>query len=321
MKWLPALFFGLSTFASAASAQSVDFPTMPIRFVVPFTPGTGMDRIARLVADDLSGQWGKATIVDNRTGAAGHVGAQAVAKSHPDGYTVLVTASNISITATLMKSSGFDALKELRPLAIAAYGDSSLVVSGKSRFNSLADVVANARSKPNTLRFATPGSGSPMHLGMAEFEDSADVKFLHVPYKGTAPAITDLIGGHVDLMFVATHTIMPFVSTGQLKVLAVSAAKRNPLIPSLPTFAESGVPNVSTEAWYGFMVPRDVPEPVRKKLYDGVIAALGKPSIKAALEKFGLQVKPSTPEQMQRVLDEESRRYAALIERHKITNE
>ncbi len=321
MKWLPCLCLGLSAIATLTSVQAEEFPTKAIRFVVPFTPGTGMDRIARLVAEDLRHEWKQSVMVENRTGAAGHVGAQVAAKAPADGYTVLVTASNISITSTLLKTSGFDALNELRPLTIAAYGDSSLVVGGKSKFTTLADVVAYARSQPSSVRFATPGTGSPMHLGMAEFEDSANVKFLHVPYKGTSPAITDLIAGHVDAMFVASHTVMPYVNSGQLKVLAVAAAKRNPLIPSIPTFAEAGVPNVSTEAWYGFMLAKDVREPVRKKLYDGVVAALAKPEIKSDLEKFGLQVRPSTTSEMARVVDTESRRYADLIKRHGVTNE
>lgn len=321
MKPLSGLLFGFLALAGALPVHATDFPTKPIRFIVPFTPGTGMDRMARLVAEDLKNQWGQVVTVENRTGAAGHVGAQLAAKAPADGYTVLVTASNIAITATLLKSNAFDAMSELKPLLIAAYGDSSLVVGGKSKFNSLSDVMAQARSQPSRMRFATPGSGSPMHLAMAEFEDAAQVKFLHVPYKGTAPAVTDLIGGHVDLMFVATHTIKPFVDSGQLKLIAVGAAKRNPLFPATPTFVEAGVPNVSTEAWYGFMVPRDVPEAVRKKLYDGVVASLAKPAIKADLEGFGLQVRPSTPQEMQQYVDAEYRRYAALINRHKIINE
>ncbi|MBL0420294.1 tripartite tricarboxylate transporter substrate binding protein [Ramlibacter sp. AW1] len=321
MKPLSGLCAGLLVIAGLLPAHATEFPTKPIRFVVPFTPGTGMDRIARLVAEDLKNQWGQPVTVENRTGAAGHVGAQLAAKAPADGHTVLVTASNISITATLVKSAGFDAMSELKPLLIAAYGDSSLVVGGKSKFNNLADVMAAARSNPGGMRFATPGSGSPMHLAMAEFEDAAQLKFLHIPYKGTAPAVTDLIAGHVDVMFVASHTVKPFVDSGQLKLIAVGAAKRNPLISATPTFAEAGVPNVSTEAWYGFMIPRDVPEPVRKKLFDGISSALDKPSIKSDLQATGLQVRPSTSEEMQKYVQAEFRRYAALIDRHKITNE
>lgn len=322
MKWfLMVVSLFVAAHVGARDAAATEFPVRPIRFVVPFTPGTGMDRIARLVAEDLKSQWGQAVVVENRTGAAGHVGAQAVAKASADGYSVLVTGSNISITATLLKSANFDALAELRPLVIAAYGDSSLVVGRQSKFNSLAEVVSHAKAAPGALRFATPGTGSPMHIGMAEFEDAAHIKFLHIPYKGTAPAITDLVGGHVDMMFVATHTVMPYVASGQLKVIAVAASKRNPLINSVPSFSEAGIPGVSTEAWYGFMLPKDVPADVSKKLYDGIVAALARPAIKSDLQKFGLDVRPSMPLEMDSVIRGESQRYSEVIKRHKITND
>lgn len=322
MKWcLMVVSLFVAAFVGARDAAAAEFPVRPIRFVVPFTPGTGMDRIARLVAEDLRGQWGQAVVVENRTGAAGHIGAQAVGKAPADGYSVLVTASNISITATLFKSANFDALTELQPLVIAAYGDSSLVVGRQSKFNTLAEVVSYAKANPGGLRFATPGTGSPMHLGMAEFEDAAHVKFLHIPYKGTAPAITDLLAGHIDMMFVATHTVMPYVAAGQLKVIAVAASKRNPLISTVPSFPEAGVPNVSTEAWYGFMLPKGVPADVSKKLYDGIVAALAKPAIKSDLQKFGLDVRASMPQEMDSVVRGESQRYADVIKRHKITTD
>lgn len=322
MKWcLSVLCAFAAVFSAMPDARANDFPVKPIRFVVPFSPGTGMDRIARLVAEELKSQWGQTVTVDNRTGAAGHLGAQFAAKSPADGYTVLVTASNISITSTLLKTSAFDPLTELQPLVIAAYGDSSLVVGAQSKFNTLRDIVAQAKANPGALRFATPGVGSPMHIGMAEFEDAAGISLLHVPYKGTNPAITDVIAGHVDMMFVATHTVMPYVNSGKLKLIAVAAAKRNPLVSSLPSFAEAGVPNVSTEAWYGFMIPKNVPADVSKKLYDGIVAALAKPAIKGDLQKFGLDVRPSAPGEMDRVFRAEVQRNAETIRRHKITSE
>ncbi|GGX22824.1 hypothetical protein GCM10007242_32710 [Pigmentiphaga litoralis] len=305
----------------SVGAQAADFPTHGLRFVVPFSPGTGMDRIARLVGEDLTAKWGQPVVVENRLGAAGHIGAQTVAQSAADGYTVLVTASNISITATLLRSPSFDAMNDLAPLLIAGYGDSTLVVSSKARFNSLADVLQYARANPGKLTFATPGTGSPMHIQMALFEQVAGVKFLHIPYKGTAPAITDLIGGQVDMMFVATHTVMPYVTAGQLKAIAVAAPKRNPLTPNIPSFADEGVNDISTEAWYGFMVPAKTPPDVARKLYEGIAAALHKPAIKGDLQKFGLNVKPSTQDEMRQIVRAEYERYAAVIKQNNIAAE
>ncbi len=301
--------------------HAADFPSHGIRFVVPFTPGTGIDRIARLIGEDLNARWGQAVVVETRTGAAGHIGAQVAAQAPADGYTVLVTASNISITSTLLKSDSFDAMKDLEPLLIAGYGDSTLVVSSKSKFNNLREVIKYAKENPGKLTFATPGTGSPMHIHMALFEKAAGVSFLHVPYKGTAPAVTDLIGGQVDMMFVATHTVMPYVTSGKLKAIAVAAPKRNPLTPSIPSFADEGVNDISTQAWYGFMLPAKTPPEISKKLYEAIVAALEKPQIKQDLVKFGLDVRPSTTQEMREIVRSEHDRYAAIIKENRIVSE
>ena len=307
--------------ALGTSARAIDYPTKSIRFVVPFSPGTGMDRIARQVGEELRANWGQTVTVENRLGAAGHIGAQMVAQTPPDGYVVLVTASNISITATMFRSSSFDAMKDLMPLAIAAYGDSTLVANPNAKFSTLPEMIAMAKANPGKLTFATPGTGSPQHIAMSLFEQAAGIQFLHIPYKGTAPAITDTIGGQVDMTFVATHTVMPYVKSGQLKAIAVAAEKRNPFVSEIPSFGELGVNGVSTQAWYGFMLPRGTPSDVVAKLHDGIVAALEKPGIKDDLKKFGLDVRPSTPEEMARVIHDEYTRYGAIIKRNNIIAE
>jgi len=260
-------------------------------------------------------------VVENKLGAAGHLGAQIAAQQPADGYTVLVTASNLSITATLYKSDRFDPMKDLEPLLIAATGDSTLVVSNKSKFTKLSEILDYAKANPGKLTFASPGTGSPMHISLALMQQASGTQFLHIPYKGTAPAITDVISGQVGMTFVATHTVMPYVKAGQLRAIAVANTQRNPVAPDLPSFAEEGLPNFSTQAWYGFMLPTGVPPAVKTKLFDGITAALNKPEIKAALTKTGLNVRPTTTDEMREVVKDEYQRYGDIIRKYNIIGE
>jgi tripartite-type tricarboxylate transporter receptor subunit TctC len=309
------------TAGGPASAAPNDFPNHQIHFIVPYTPGTGMDTIARLVGEELSTKWGQTVVVENKLGAAGHLGAQVAAQQPADGYTVLVTASNLSITATLYKSDRFDPMKDLEPLLIAATGDSTLVVSNKSKFTKLSEILDYAKANPGKLTFASPGTGSPMHISLALLQQASGTQFLHIPYKGTAPAITDVISGQVGMTFVATHTVMPYVKAGQLRAIAVANTKRNPVAPDLPSFAEEGLPDFSTQAWYGFMLPTGVPPAVKAKLFDGITAALNKPEIKAALTKTGLNVRPTTTDEMREVVKDEYQRYGDIIRKYNIIGE
>ncbi|WP_160142326.1 Bug family tripartite tricarboxylate transporter substrate binding protein [Pigmentiphaga humi] len=304
--------------AAVGTSQAADFPAKPVKFVVPFTPGTGPDRLARLVAEDLGKTWKVPVVVENRLGASGHVGAQVVGQSPPDGYTVGVMATNISLTAHLIKSEGFVPMRDLAPLTIAGYGDMTLVVSGKSRFNTLRDLLDYARQHPRELAFASAGMGSPAHIFLAQMQQKTGTEFLHVPYKGTAPAVTDLIGGQVHASFVATHTVAPYLASGQLRALGVAAPQRNSHAPDIPSFAEQGVPDFSTEAWYGFMLPAGVPEPIAEQLYRDIRASVEQEHVRSQLDKFGLTVRPSTREEMRQVVDKEYRTYGDIISKYNI---
>ncbi|WP_299450220.1 tripartite tricarboxylate transporter substrate binding protein [uncultured Pigmentiphaga sp.] len=306
---------------TASLAAADDFPSKPIRFIVPYSQGTGPDRIARLAGEELSKVWKVPVVVENRLGASGHVGAQVLAQAQPDGYTVGVMGSNISVTAHLMKSETFVPMRDLQPLIIAGYGDMTLVVSGKSRFKSLSEFLDYARANRGKVAFASAGIGSPSHIFLAQLQQKTGTEFLHVPYKGTAPAVTDLIGGQVEAFFIATHTVQPYLASGQLKALGVAAPERNSHAPDIPSFAELGVTEFSTEAWYGFMLPTGVPAPIADKLYRDIHAVVSKDPVRGQLDKFGLTMRPSTTEEMRAFIQNEFKRYGEVIAKYNIKAE
>ncbi len=303
---------------NAGTAVAQDFPTRPMRFIVPFTPGTGMDNIARQVAERMHSRWGQPVIVENRLGAAGNLGAEMVARAQPDGHTLLVTASNLTITATLIPTAGFEPMNDLAPIMIAAWGNQTLVVNPGFKAANLPEFLAMAKASPGKLTFASPGIGSPQHIALELLQQQTGTSFLHVPYKGTAPGIADVIAGHVDAMLVATHTVMPQVTAGRLRALAVAAQTRHRAAPDLPSFGELGVPNFTTDAWYGFLAPRATPQPILDKLYAEIRAIIDLPEVKGALDKTGLEVRPSTPAEMRAAMQREFTQYGEIIRKNGI---
>lgn len=299
-------------------ALAQDFPTRPMRFVVPFTPGTGMDNIARRVAEKMHARLGQPVIVENRLGASGSLGAEGVARAQPDGHTLLVTASNLTITATLLATPGFQPMTDLVPITIAAWGNQTLVVTPSFKAANLTEFLAMAKAEPGKLTFASPGVGSPQHIALELLQQQTGTSFLHVPYKGTAPGVADVIAGHVNAMLVATHTVMPQVKAGKLRALAVAAQSRHRAAPDLPSFGELGVPNFTTDAWYGFLAPRGTPQPVLDKLYAEIRAIIDMPDVKGALEKTGLEIRPSTTAEMRAVMQREYTQYGEIIRKNNI---
>jgi tripartite-type tricarboxylate transporter receptor subunit TctC len=261
-------------------------------------------------------------VVENRTGVSGHIGAELAARAPADGHTLLVTARNISITALLYPSASFDATKDLIPVGIAAWGGTLLVANPKTKFNTLRELLAEAKASPGKVTFASAGVGSPSHISLELFQVATGTQFLHVPYKGTGPAVTDLIAGHVDVALLATHTIMPFVTRGQLKAIAVAAQKRHRLAPGVPALSEEGVTNFSDDtAWYGFLAPAGTPPEIVTKWNTEIRAILNSPEVKASLEKIGLDVRPSTVEEMRAVLVKERAEIAEIIKKNNIKGE
>ena len=315
------LLLAASSLLTTCFANAQDFPTKPLRFVVPFTNGTGMDTIARLIGPRFSEKFGQPVVVENRLGVSGHLGAQVVAKSPADGHTLVVTARNISITATLYASPDFDAMKELTPVIIAGWGTTTLVTGGKSKYNNLGELITAAKASPGKLNFASAGVGSPSHFALESFMQATGTQFLHVPYKGTAPVVTALISGEVDVALLASHTLVPQVNQGLLKAIAAASQSRNKSFPNLRSFGEQGVPNFSDEGWYGFLAPTGTPKTVIQKLNTEFRAILQQPDVRAPLEKIGLEVRPSTPEEMGQQIQKEFTTFADIIKRNNIKGE
>lgn len=261
-------------------AVAQDFPDRPLRLVVPFPAGGPTDIVARPLAQLMSAELGQPVIVDNRGGAGGSIAADHVAKSPPDGYTMLMgTVGTQAINATLYKNLPYDPMKDFTPLGLAASAPVALVVHADSPFKTVADLVAAAQAKPGALAFGSAGSGTPGHLTGELFAKAANVKFLHVPYRGSAPAVSDLLGQQITLMFDPVQSILPHVQSGKLRALAVSSATRSSVLPNVPTVAESGYKGFEAEAWWALFAPVGMPEPVRKKL-----AAITDQTVKS--EKF-----------------------------------
>src|SRR5262245_58630695 len=254
----------LAIACAAASAQQ--YPSRPIRVVVPFTPGTGMDIIARNVGPKLSDRLGQPVVVDNRPGASGNLGAELVAKSAPDGYTVMVSGNPLVVSPHLYRNTPYNPLTDFAPISLAAYGTLLLVAHPGTKINSVADLVAQAKASPGKITYSSPGIGTPHHMSMELLKDLTGTNLLHVPYKGSAGAVTDTLGGQINVMFMPIHVALPHVKAGRIKALAVGSPKRHPTAPDLPTLTEAGIKGADVDMWYGYLAPKGTPGPVISKL-------------------------------------------------------
>jgi tripartite-type tricarboxylate transporter receptor subunit TctC len=297
------------------------YPSQPIKLVVPYTPGTGMDIIARTVGPKLSERLGQPVIVENKAGAGGNIGAESVAKSAPDGYTLMVTANTLLIASNLYRSVPFNPLSDFAPISLAAWGTLLLSASPKTNIKSLAELIAQAKANPGKLTYSSPGVGTPHHMSMELLKDLTGVSLLHVPYKGSAGALTDLVSGVIDVGFVPIHVAMPFVQGGRLTALAVGSAKRQPNAPGIPTLQELGVKGADVDMWYAFMAPKGTPAPVVAKLDSELRAILSLPEIKSNFEKQGMDAASSSPEELNALMRRDYARWAAIIKKNNITAE
>jgi tripartite-type tricarboxylate transporter receptor subunit TctC len=302
-------------------ALAQNYPSQPIKFIVPYTPGTGMDTIARVVGPRLSTRLGQPVVVENRAGASGNIGADLVARSPADGHTLMVSANTMLMAASIYKSVPYDVLHDFTPITMAAYGTMALVATAKSGIDSVPTLIARAKGAPNKMTYGSPGIGTPHHLAMELFKDVTGTQILHVPYKGTAGAVTDLLGGQIELMFFPIHTAMPHVKAGKMKALAVGSAKRHAAALDIPTLKEVGVPNVEVEAWYAFFGPKNLPPTILTHLNTELRAILAEPEVTAALNKSGLDTESSTPEALGKIVERDFARWAAVIKKNNITAE
>ena len=298
--------------AGGASAQT--YPTRPIRLVVPFPAGGTTDILAREVGDRLSRSLGQSVVVDNRPGAGGNIGADLVAKSAPDGYTLLMgTVGTHAINPSLYTKMPYDHVKDFVPIILVAGVPNVLEVTPSLPVNSVADLIKLAKEKPGQLNFASSGSGTSIHLSGELFKTMAGVDMTHVPYKGSAPALTDLMGGQVQLMFDNLANSTPQLKAGKLKALAVTTAKRSALAPELPTLAETGLPGFDIYTWWGFMAPAGTPKEIVAKWNAEVTRILSTPEMKAFFAQQGAEPAPTSPEQFSALIQSEIPKYARII--------
>ncbi len=310
----------LTLTALGARAQAA-WPSQPIKIIVPFTPGTGMDTIARAVQPIVQQRLGQPVVVENRAGASGNIGADNVAKSPADGYTVLMGANTMLIASQLYKNVPFDPLKDFAPVTMAAYGALMLVANPKTGIKSVQDLVARVKARPGSVSFGSPGVGTPHHMAMELFKAQTQLFMLHVPYRGTAGYFQDLLGGQLDVGFLPIHVAQGFVSSGRLTALAVGSARRHPVAPTVATFEELGFKGMEVDLWYAFFVPARTQAPVVARLNAELTAALQQASVRDALGKGGMDATTSTPEELGAIAARDYPRWGAVIQRNGITGE
>lgn len=315
MKIIATLLGGLGCLAALlAPAGAQDFPTRPIRMIVPFAAGGPADTIARAVGEKMATIVKQPVIIENRGGAGGAVGTKAVAQAEPDGYTIgISTAGALAISVSLQEAIGYDPRKDLRPLTLAASVPELLVVGAKVPAKTLPELLDLARAKPNSLNFASSGPGSMPHLAGELLKQYGKIDIVHVPYRGAAPAVTDLLGGSVEMMFMDIAVLLPHVQAGAIKALAIGSAERSSSLPDLPTTAELGLPKVVADNWYGIVAPPATPEPIVEKLHKALAESLRSPEVKDKLALLGAVTVGNTPAEFGAYINSEIDKWADVI--------
>jgi tripartite-type tricarboxylate transporter receptor subunit TctC len=307
-----------SLFCLAGAAMAQDYPSRAIRIVVPFAPAGAADILGRIISERLGPVYGQALVVDNKPGASGHLGAQIVARAPGDGYTLLVGTIGIHAAYSSYRKLGYDPATELKPVMILGEAPNLVLVPAASPYRTFAEFAADARAHPGKISYATAGPGSSVHMVTALFELASGAKMTHVPYKGSGPALIDLIGGQVDVMFDNMSSGMPHVQSGKLRALAVTGPRRDPHFPDVPTIAESGFPGYSGTSWFTLAVPRSTPPALVDKLNRDVQRVLTAPDAAARLEKLGVTFTPNTPAEASAFIKSETVKWNRVIEAAKL---
>src|SRR5277367_3276187 len=301
-------------FGMAVAAVAADYPTRPVTLVVGFTPGGPSDVLARIVARKLAILLGQPFVVDNRPGAGGNVAGEVVAHAAPDGYTLLLGNNAILATnASLYKNIGFDAEKDFAPITLIGTQANVLVVNLDLPVHSLAELIALAKAKPGKLNFASSGYGLAAHLAGELFKTEAHIDIVHVPYKGSAPALEDVIAGQDQMMFATTSGVMGFLQNGQVRALAVTTLKRSASLPDVPTMDESGLPGFEATTWHGFVAPAGAPPAVIDTLHRALLEALKDPGVQEKLAGLGVDIAPDSPDEFAAYIKAEIPKWAAVI--------
>ena len=316
-KLLTTLALGL---AAATGAHAQAWPNKPVTLLVPFPPGGSTDMIARTLAPKLQEKLGNSFIVDNKAGAGGTVGAAQAKRAAPDGYTIFVSSLGpFVIGPHLIKGVAYDALKDFDYITVAVQAPNVLTVPANSPHKTLADVLAFHKANPGKMSFASAGNGTSDHLTAELFWQQTGTSGLHIPYKGGAPAMADLLGGQVDATFMNINTGITNIKGGKLRALAITSDKRSPLLPDVPTMDESGVKGVTVYSWQAFAAPKGLPADIKAKLHEALVAGLNDPTVKPKLLELGFEIVGNTPEQFTAFQASEFARWKKVIEVGKIT--
>jgi len=304
---------------STAFAQG--YPERPVKLVVPYAPGGSADIVARLLADEWGRQLGQPLVIENKAGAGGNLGVDAVAKSPGDGYTIGLQTVSLAINPALTARMPYDTLKDLKPIGLVASSQHVLVVNNQLPVRSLKELLALARSQPGKLSYGSAGSGSTFHMSAELFKAQAGLAIVHIPYRGGGPALTDTIAGQVDMAFPVLSAAQGHVQAGKLRALGVTSHRRSPLLPEVPTLAEAGLPSYSFETWFMVFAPMAVPAPLIDRLNTTLNKALATPALRERMGKEGFEPTPSTPAQARTRLEREMPQWARLVKERGITAE
>jgi tripartite-type tricarboxylate transporter receptor subunit TctC len=307
--------------AGSGTAVAQNYPVKTVRLIAASSPGSAVDIVARIVAQKLTEQLGQQVIVDNRAGAGGNLGAELAAKAPTDGYSIFMASPAHAINTGLYRKLNYDLVRDFAPVSLATMGQYVIVVHPSLPAKSVKELIALARAKPAQLNYASAGSGNATHLAGELFNSMAHVKLVHVPYKGSGPAVTDLMGGQVQLMFANLVAAMPQVKSGKLRALAITGPKRTVAVPELPTVAEAGVPGYEVTSWFGVLVPAGTAREIIAKLNSELARALRAPDVRERLATDGAEPSPSTPEQFGAYIKTEIEKWTKVIRNANIAPE
>ncbi|HEX3170646.1 MAG TPA: tripartite tricarboxylate transporter substrate binding protein [Burkholderiales bacterium] len=297
----------------ALPVHAQNYPVRPVRMIVPFSPGGATDVPARILGQRLSEALGHQIVIDNRPGAGAVLGTDAVAKAPPDGYTLLLTATTHVISASLYKKLPYDAIRDFAPVMLIGSGPNVLTVHPSLPAKNVRELISLAKARPGKIDYASSGNGSAQHLFGALFMSLADIRMMHIPYKGSAPATTDLIAGQVSVGFPGIALVLPHTKAGRLRALAVTSAERSKAMPDVPSIAEAGVPGYAATLWLGLLAPKGTPPEIVQKLYDEIAKVLRQPEVESAYLATGTDVTISNPEQFGRFVKAEYDKWAKVI--------
>jgi tripartite-type tricarboxylate transporter receptor subunit TctC len=307
--------------ALPATTHAQDYPSRTIQFIVPFTSGTTADVLARLLGAKISQRWNVPVVVENKVGAGGVIGCDSVAKAAPDGYTILFSATSFGTIPALQPKLPFDPVKSFAPVSLLGTSAMTLVTSNTFPAATVGELVAHLKKQPGVVNYASPGTGSSQHLAMELFKQETGTNMVHVPYKGTAGALNDIVAGHVQASVVSLQTATSLVQNGKMRMLGVMSRERAATFPQVPTLAESGYPNLLVDTWYGVMAPAGTPPAVINKLNAEINQLLALPDVKEAMVKQGVEPVGGKPEKLDTLVHSELKLWSQVVSRGKITAE